>query len=99
MIASTAVNVTFSFAYLICILFFVGDKEKVAKSSMPIIDIYFHATNSKTATTIMVCMHIFIVFISTLNIIASATRLVWAFARDKGLPYHDFFSKVPKSSL
>lgn len=94
MVASTAANAAFSFAYLIVILFFIGDIERVYSSPQPLIEIYFQATQSKTATLIMVLMHMFIVVVSSLNIIASATRLTWAFARDKGLPAHNYFSQV-----
>lgn len=75
-------------------MYFIGDFEKASVSAMPIVEIYFAATKSKTATTLMVLMHCFIMLVSGMNIIASASRLTWAFARDKGLPCHEYFSRV-----
>ena len=45
-------------------------------------------------------MHGSVFTISLLNIFASVSRLVWAFARDKGLPFSNFFSYVhPKLQI
>lgn len=94
MLFSTTLNFIFAFVYLIVLMYYIGDFEKAAASAMPIVEIYFAATKSKTATTLMVMMHAYTMLISGINIIASASRLTWAFARDKGLPCHDFFSRV-----
>jgi amino acid transporter len=42
----------------------------------------------------MVVMMAGICMISNFNVIASVSRLVWAFARDKGLPFHEYFTYV-----
>lgn len=100
MIASTACNAVFAFSWLIVVLFFIGDVETISYSPMPLIDIYFACTKSKTATTVLVLMHAFIVLVSAMNIVASASRLTWAFSRDKGLPFHEYFSRVnPKLQI
>ena len=75
-------------------MFFIGDVDKVSLSAMPLLEVYLQATKSKAAATVMVLMHAFIIMIAEFNVIASATRLVWAFSRDKGLPCHTFFSQV-----
>lgn len=94
MIGSTAINSICAFDYSVCLMFFIGDVDKVSQSAMPLLEVYLQATNSKTAGTVMVLMHAFIIMIAEFNIIASAMRLVSAFSKDKGLPFHAFFSQV-----
>lgn len=42
----------------------------------------------------MVVMMAGICMISNFNVVASVSRLVWQFARDKGLPYNEYFTYV-----
>ena len=94
-------------AFMVCLMFCIGDVEQVTTTPtlLPIIEIYYQATKSKHATNLLVFMIAFILFISLFNIFASVSRLTWAFARDKGLPFSDTFSyvhptlKIPINSL
>lgn len=95
MLTAVTVNAIMQFVYAIVILFCIGDYEKVAASGLPIVEIYYHATKSKAAATAMVVvMHGYISVVSMVNIIASVSRLTWAFSVDKGLPFHSFFTSV-----
>ena len=53
-----------------------------------------HSTRSKAASTALVLLIVAIVTVATFNGVASVSRLVWAFARDKGLPFSDSFTYV-----
>lgn len=53
-----------------------------------------YSTKSKTASTLMVLMMTVIVLISISNCFASVSRLVWAFARDGGIPFSGYFTYV-----
>lgn len=97
MVASTVFNGILMLAYAIVVLYCVGDYEIVSKSGMPILEVYFQATKSKTAATIMMLGQWSITIISLFNIVASVSRLTWAFARDNGLPFSKFFSYVSKT--
>jgi hypothetical protein len=96
MIVSTLSNAIMQWGFIICLLFTIGDIEKVMASptGLPIIEVYYQATGSKAATNVLVLMSAFIIFFALFNVFASASRLIWAFARDHGLPFHHIFSAV-----
>jgi choline transport protein len=96
MIFSTLTNAIMQWAFIICLLFTIGDADKVASSptGLPIIEVYYQATGSKAATNVFVLMSAFIIFFALFNVFASASRLTWAFARDHGLPFPHVFSAV-----
>ncbi|KAF2750888.1 amino acid transporter [Sporormia fimetaria CBS 119925] len=94
MIFSLLTNGVMQLAYLLCVLFYIGDVDKVSASPLPILEICYQATKSKAAATVMLLLHAFSQVIALFNIVASASRLTWAFARDKGLPFHEQFSRL-----
>ncbi|KAH6677107.1 amino acid/polyamine transporter I [Halenospora varia] len=96
MIIAVTSNSVMQFAYMVAVMFCIGDVEKVTTTPtlLPIIEVYYQATKSKHATNLLVVMIAFILFISLFNIFASVSRLTWAFSRDKGLPFHKTFAYV-----
>lgn len=84
------------FAFIICLLYTIGDIDLVTNTptGVPLIEVYYQATNSKPATTFLVVMPTIIIFFAVFNIFASSSRLIWTFSKDKGLPFSNFFSKV-----
>jgi amino acid transporter len=84
------------FAFVICILFTIGDVDKVANSptGLPIIEVYYQATKSKAAANVLIIMTALPIFLALFNVFASVSRLTWAFARDHGLPFPHIFSAV-----
>ena len=89
-------NAIMMFAFIICLLFTLGDVNRVTNTptGVPLIEVYYQATNSKGATTFLVLMPTLIVYLAVFNVFASASRLIWVFAKDKGLPFSNFFSTV-----
>jgi amino acid transporter len=94
MVISTIMNSLMTFAYMLAILFCIGDAERVFAAPNPLVEVFYLATKSKGATTVVILMHAFICLVALFNIVASACRLTWAFARDKGLPYQDVLTRV-----
>jgi len=96
MVAAVVLNAIMSCAFIICLLFTIGDVDKVAGSptALPIIEVFYEATGSKSATNLFVVVFAIIILIAFFNIFASVSRLVWAFSRDNGLPFSNFFGKV-----
>ncbi len=96
MIAAVTMNSVMQFAYMVVVMFCIGDVDQVANTPtlLPIIEVYYQATKSKPATNFLVTMMALILFLSLFNIFASVSRLAWAFARDKGLPFSRTFSYV-----
>ncbi|KAL2835863.1 amino acid/polyamine transporter I [Aspergillus pseudoustus] len=96
MIYGTLINGVLAFGYLIAILYCMGDYTQAVLSptGYPIITIAYQATGSKSATYVLMAMGMLPGWIALFNGLASVTRLTWAFARDNGLPFSDFFARV-----
>lgn len=96
MIYGTIINGTLAFCYLIAILYCMGDYAEALTSptGYPIITIAYQATGSKTATFVLMALGMLPGWIALFNGLASVTRLTWAFARDNGLPFSEFFAVV-----
>lgn len=107
MITAVTLNSIMQWAYMVAVLFCIGDIDAVINTPtlLPIIEVYYQATKSVHATNLLVVMMAFILFISLFNIFASVSRLTWAFARDNGLPFSNVFSfvhptlKIPINAL
>jgi amino acid transporter len=89
------------FAFVICLLFTIGDINLVTTVNphLPLIEVYYLATNSVAATNIFIVAIFLIFFITEFNNFASVSRLTWAFARDNGLPFSKVFAKVSHDPL
>lgn len=93
---SIIINAVLAFAFLIGLLYSIGNIEDALSSptGYAIIEIFFQATRSTRAATAMMASIIIIALCATFGILASVSRLTWAFARDGGLPFSSFFSYV-----
>ena len=84
----------------IAILFSIGDVYAILSTSTdyPIIEVFHTATKSKKATTAIIIGLMLTSVFSSFGLLASASRLTWAFARDKGFPYSKYLEHVRFSS-
>ncbi|KAH7125504.1 amino acid/polyamine transporter I [Dendryphion nanum] len=95
MVFATSSNAVMQFIFCIVLMFCIGDTEAITRNPfLPITEVFYSATGSKAASTVMVIMMVSICQISNFNVVASVSRLVWAFARDKGLPFNDYFTYI-----
>jgi len=96
LLLTIAINGSMAFAFLIGLLYSIGNVEAALNTNTgyPIIEIFYRATQSQKATTAMMAGIIIIAFASTFGIMASVSRLTWAFARDGGLPHSKWVSRV-----
>lgn len=94
MITSVVSNAIMQFLYMITVLFAIGDVDVVLADPLPIIQVYYQATGSKPATNFFVSMFAILGSVAFFNCFASTSRLVWAFARDNGLPFSATFACI-----
>ncbi|KAF2472765.1 amino acid transporter [Lindgomyces ingoldianus] len=87
-------NSLMMFIFVTVLLFYIGPLDPLYSSPLPLLQVLYGATGSKAATNTLVSLICVIMFFALFNIFASVSRLVWVFARDKGLPFHNFFSYV-----
>lgn len=93
---SILVNGAMGLGMFVALLFASTDITAALESStgFPYIEIYYQATNSRVGTAAMVGMGLVLSVGSTVGVVASTSRIFWAFARDRGLPFSQTLSKV-----
>ena len=64
------------------------------QTGIPIIQVLYNSTNSIAATTFMTTILVLLSMVGTITCIASSSRQVWAFARDKGFPFSSYIEYV-----
>ncbi|KAF2122219.1 amino acid/polyamine transporter I [Lophiotrema nucula] len=94
-ILACTVNALMLFIFVIILLFYMGPLDNIPSDApLPLIYVLYNATGSKAATNALVSLVAVVCFCALFNIFASVSRLVWCFARDKGLPFSEFFAYV-----
>ena len=99
MLTTTVLNGSLGFAIVIAVLFVTKDITAALASptgvlGYPFIQIFYDATGSKAGSSVLVAIMIVMDIAGTIAFIATASRLIWAFARDRGLPGWRTVSKV-----
>jgi choline transport protein len=85
---SIGINGLTGFAMLIATLYCIGDIDAALSTptGYPVIEIFTHATGSVGGGTALTACLVIMFFCATLTIMASASRQLWAFARDNAVP-------------
>ena len=96
MVLSVVINAVLAFAFLLGLLFGVPDIKAALNSptKSPIVEIMYGTLQSKTAATAFGGLSVVVGFCTTIGLVASTSRLTWAFARDNGLPFSKTISYV-----
>ncbi|KAJ6127327.1 hypothetical protein N7523_002939 [Penicillium sp. IBT 18751x] len=96
MMSSVAVNGVLGFIMLVTLCFTLGEVETVLESAtgFPFIQIFYNTTGSLAATNAMTAVLIVTLTASTITEVATASRQLWSFARDEGVPFSSFFAYV-----
>ncbi|KAF2724292.1 amino acid transporter [Polychaeton citri CBS 116435] len=97
MIGTVVINGALGFVAIITYMFVIQDVETQILGSTavyPWIEVFAVATGSTGGAIGMTIPIIIISFGMTINATAAASRQAWSFARDKGLPFPDWFTKV-----
>ncbi|OCK80086.1 amino acid transporter [Lepidopterella palustris CBS 459.81] len=96
MVLGVVINAVLAFGFILTLLFFIGDPMAALTSptGYPVIQIYLSATGSIAGATVLTCFIIVPASVCQFSVFASVTRLVWAFSRDNGMPFSNFFSYV-----
>jgi amino acid transporter len=96
MMSAVGVNAFLGFIMIITICFTLGDVNSVLETptGFPFIQIFYNTTQSYAATNTMTAILVITLTASTITEVATASRQLWSFARDKGLPFSSFFAYV-----
>jgi len=100
MIAAFILDSILGFVLLVTIGFTLGDVDKVLASptGYPFIQVFYNSTNNLSATNALTSILILTMTASTITDVAAASRQLWSFARDRAVPFSDFFAYVSKSN-
>ncbi|ERF70773.1 hypothetical protein EPUS_08331 [Endocarpon pusillum Z07020] len=100
MLASVILNGSLGFAMVIATLFCLRDAEAALHhpTGFPFIEIFLDATNSRAGTTAMASIVVMAMIFATIGCHTTASRMAWAFARERGLPGSGFLAKVESRS-
>ena len=81
-------NAALGFIMAITIIFTIGDIDSVlyTETFNPFIQLFFNATQSYAATNCMTAVVIILLTSCCISEVATASRQIWSFARDRGLP-------------
>jgi choline transport protein len=94
--AGMIINGIIGFAMMITTLYCLGDVESVleGKTGFPFIQIFFNSAGSAGGAVGMGFVVLVLTWMCAMGITTTASRMTWAFARDKGMPFSKFLSKV-----
>ncbi|KAJ9603546.1 hypothetical protein H2200_011732 [Cladophialophora chaetospira] len=98
MLWTSVVNGSLGFIMLITFCYTLGDLDSVLSTptGYPFIQVFYNATGSKGGATAMSCILVLSAVTNGMTNMATASRQLFAFARDKGLPAHTWFATVNK---
>ncbi|KAL2681434.1 hypothetical protein Neosp_009045 [[Neocosmospora] mangrovei] len=89
-----AIGLATAFPIILVFMLVMKDMDLTMNSGMPAVELLYQATGSRSAT-VGLTIYLIIIYASNLppQWIACG-RLAWAFARDKGTPYPNYFAQV-----
>ncbi|PYH96799.1 amino acid permease [Aspergillus ellipticus CBS 707.79] len=96
MMSAVGVNGILGFIMVVTLCFTLGDVNNILGSptGYPFIQIFYNTTNNYAATNTMTAILVVTLTASTITEVATASRQLWSFARDQGLPFSPFFAYV-----
>ena len=96
MVWALILNGSTGFIMIVTFAFCVGDIDKVmeTKTGFAFIQVFLNATGSVRAASGMTSVIIVMQFCAAISNVATTSRQIYAFARDKGLPFSSTLAKV-----
>ncbi|KAI0163117.1 GABA permease gaba [Pestalotiopsis sp. NC0098] len=95
MLYCIGIGMVSGFFFLSCLLFVLKDVDTVIESAAgPLLQIFMDATNNKAGSTCLLMFPLICMLFTTVSIMATSSRMSYAFARDRGLPFSHVFARV-----
>lgn len=84
------------FIMAVTMCFCLGDLSQIVDTptGYPFMQVFYNATNSYAATNFLVTIMIVTLVACCVAETATASRQLWSFARDKGVPFSDWLAYV-----
>ncbi len=98
LVYSVVVNGVLAWAMVIALIFCIGDIQAALAATQtlyyPFIEIFYQAVNSRAGAAVMTSIILIMGMASIVGVYAAASRMLWSFARDRGIPMHQSLVKV-----
>jgi len=95
MVWAVVINGAMGFVWVITLLYVLPNFTTILDSNdAPLIVILSSAFKSLGATIFIIVLVIYIGMVASVGLTASSSRMMWAFARDAGFPFHQFLTHV-----
>ncbi|RPB08284.1 amino acid transporter [Morchella conica CCBAS932] len=95
MIYAVLIGMVTGFGFLLVLLFCMGSIEEVISAPCgPILAIFYHSTGSKTVSICLLIFPLVCLLFGTTTIMTTSSRMLYAFSRDRGLPFSSTFSII-----
>ena len=96
---SLGINGIMGFAMLVALMFCMGSLSAALSGTygFSFIEIFHQAVDSPAGTAAMSSVVVALWLGGTVGALAATTRLLWAFARENGVPLSSFVAKVSRS--
>jgi choline transport protein len=96
MIATTVFNGAMGWIVLITFCFVLGDIDAVISSptGQPYVQVFYNVTQSYAGASVLSAVVILVAIFCNMSITATASRQLWSFARDQGVPGASWFAYV-----
>ncbi|KKA18756.1 Amino acid transporter [Rasamsonia emersonii CBS 393.64] len=101
-ITTIVINGSLGLGMILTVLFSLGNVEKALKSptGYPFMEIFLEATESVAGSTVMASIITILGLCATVGGMASASRMIWSFSRDRGIPGWKILSRLdPRTSI
>ncbi|KAI6812114.1 GABA permease-like protein [Hortaea werneckii] len=86
-------NVLMGIVMLVTMLFCIGPLEDVIDSDVPYL-LLFNNTGSTTLSVVLNVILFVLIYAGNITALATCAREMWAFARDRGLPFSSWIGKM-----
>lgn len=93
---SVAPNAFLGILLIVTLCFTAGDIEAIqqTRTGEPFIQIFYNATESKAGASAMTAIVVVLLCSCCFSEVATSSRQLWSFARDRGFPASPYLSKV-----
>lgn len=90
---SYVLNSFMAFVMVITMVYCIGPLASIVDSDLPYLNL-FSNTGSSAAALFLAIVLLILVYAGNITALATTSREVWAFARDKGFPFSAWISHV-----
>lgn len=92
------INGALALSVLVGMLFCLTDIESALEAShtmfYPFLQIFYSAVKNRAGACAMASLILVLAIVSAVGVYASASRMLWSFSRDRGLPFSSYLIKV-----